>query len=75
MDAAGFVDVEVVDFTPEFLAVARAWEHEFRIHEAVLRPVLGDEWEVRQSDRRGMIDAVERGLLCRVLVTGRAAPN
>jgi cyclopropane fatty-acyl-phospholipid synthase-like methyltransferase len=70
MDAAGFVDIEVIDFTDDFLDVARAWEQEFTANEDALRPIFGDEWEERQDDRRSMIGGIERGLLRRILVTG-----
>lgn len=70
MGAAGFVDIEVNDLTDDFLHVAQAWQREFATHEQALRPILGDEWDERQSDRRGMIAAVERGWLRRILVTG-----
>jgi len=75
MEAAGFVDVEVTDFTDDFLRVAKAWEREFAIHEQALRPILGDEWDERQTDRRGMIDAIDRGWLRRILVTAAAPPS
>jgi precorrin-6x reductase len=71
MNAAGFTDVEVTDATASFLEVARAWQAEFLRHERELREVMGDEWEVRLSDRAEMIRGVEQGLLRRVFVTGK----
>ncbi|MGH2747439.1 MAG: hypothetical protein ACRDKB_05895 [Actinomycetota bacterium] len=72
MHGAGFTDVDIIDQTPDFLAVARAWQVEYTTYEAELKPVLGAEWEERQSDRGDLIRGVEEGLLRRVLVAGRA---
>ncbi|HVL65178.1 MAG TPA: hypothetical protein VM573_08435 [Actinomycetota bacterium] len=72
MEAARFREVETVDVTHAFGDVARAWDREFNDHEASLREVLGDELEERRADRRGMIAAIEEGLLRRLLVTGTA---
>jgi hypothetical protein len=72
MNAAGFTDVEEVDVTESFLAVARAWQAEFLGHEREYREVIGDQWEERVSDRAGMIRGIERGLLRRVFFTGTA---
>jgi hypothetical protein len=70
MNAAGFIDVEVVDLTESFLDVARAWQREFINHEPELRAIMGHEWDERVRDRADMIRGVKEGLLGRLLVTG-----
>lgn len=73
MARAGFVDVEVTDATASFGRVARAWHGEYARHEREVQEVVGrDEWEQRQTDRAGIIRAVDEGLLRRLLVSGRA---
>jgi hypothetical protein len=74
MNAAGYVDLEVVDVTADFGDTARAWSREFSHHEKELRLALGDELEERQSDSQDLIRGVEEGLLKRVLTTA-AAPS
>ena len=68
--AAGFEDVESVDMTEEFAVTAKAWQLEYLGHEAELRPLLGDEFDERLSDRRDLITGIEDGLLERYLASG-----
>ena len=68
--SAGFVDVDAVDLTAEYLATQRRWLAATLRHEAGLRAALGDD-VVREGmeRRRRTIDAIEAGLLLRTLYT------
>ena len=71
MSAARFSEVAVNDVTEEFLRTARAWFRGFGEHKDDLEQVLGaQEWAERQRDRKSMIEAIEEGLLRRLIVTG-----
>ena len=71
MTAARFTDVVLQDVTEDFLRTARAWFRGFDEHRRDLEQVLGAaEWAERQKDRRSMIEAIEEGLLRRLIVTG-----
>jgi hypothetical protein len=71
MSAARFSEVAVNDVTEDFLRTARAWFRGFDEHKDDLEQVLGaQEWAERQKDRRSMIEAIEEGLLRRLIVTG-----
>jgi cyclopropane fatty-acyl-phospholipid synthase-like methyltransferase len=72
MGAAHFAAVEVADVTGDFLHTAREWHSAFAQHEAELRDVIGPQWDERQTERGEIIQAIEEGLLRRVLVTGSA---
>jgi hypothetical protein len=69
---AGFVEVEEIDVSAEYLQTARGWfEHSWRFADE-LRQVLGPlEFEQKQSERRAAIQAIEEGALRRALVVGR----
>lgn len=72
MIAARFTDVAVHDVTEDFLRTARSWFKGFDEYRHDLEQVLGaEEWTERQTDRRSMIEAIEEGLLRRLIVTGR----
>ena len=69
LERAGFVDVEEVDSTPEFLTVAQAWVDRCEDHRDALAELLGDaEFDQRQTERRIQLQAVRDGLLRRSLL-------
>ena len=71
MTDARFTDVVLHDVTEDFLRTARAWFRGFDEHKDDLEQVLGaQEWAERQGDRKLMIEAIEEGLLRRLIVTG-----
>ena len=70
MEAAGFVNVETVDVTAQFLETAQAWRRGYLTYEAELRPLLGDEYDELCKNREDLIAAVEDGLLERTMVFG-----
>jgi hypothetical protein len=66
--SAGFVEIEEIDLTPEFLVTARAWYDTRQRHAAELRAAEGDTaFEERRRDSKLQIEAVEAGLLRRAL--------
>ena len=66
--SAGFVDVDEMDLTGEFLTTARAWLDEWDRHAEELERLEGPEaFAERQRDRRVQLRAVENGLLRRGL--------
>jgi cyclopropane fatty-acyl-phospholipid synthase-like methyltransferase len=75
MRAARFEDVEVVDVTPAFIATTQAWFDAFAERETELRPLLGTEYDDRQSGRLEMIEGAQEGLLQRLLVSGAVPTN
>jgi cyclopropane fatty-acyl-phospholipid synthase-like methyltransferase len=72
VEAARFDAVEVTDVTSSFLETARAWHTEFAQHESELRDIIGPTWDERQKERGEIIQAIEEGLLLRLLVSGTA---
>jgi hypothetical protein len=67
--AAGFIDVDEVDFTDEFLQTVHRWLRFSRELEPALRRTLGDEvFDQQLSDRTDMVTAIEAGLLRRSLL-------
>ena len=71
MTAARFTDVARHDVTEDFLRTARSWFRGFDEYRRDLEQVLGaEEWAERQKDRRSMIEAIEEGLLRRLIITG-----
>lgn len=72
MKTAGFVDIDVVDFTREFEATARAWEREYEEHQSELEPLLGERFEELKANRRAMLGGLRDRLLRRVMVSGAA---
>ena len=70
MGAARFGSVDVTDVTEDFLHTARAWHSAFARHEAELKDIVGTQWDERQTERGEIIQAIEEGLLRRILVTG-----
>ena len=77
LDAAGFVDVEVIDLTMEFLETARGWYEHTSELERELRATAGDAaFDEQQADRKEMVTALEEGLLCRaLLVAAKPTPD
>ena len=68
--AAGYVDVQEIDVTPDFLSTAKAWLQHGRRLEAGLREVMGgDEFEQLQSEAHQRIAALNEGLLRRSLLS------
>jgi hypothetical protein len=68
---AGFMDVDELDVTDEFRAVAKEWIDQWDVHRDALTAVYGEpEFESRQHDRRMQLRAVEDGLLRRSLFVG-----
>ena len=71
--AAGFVDVEEIDVTEEFLHTARRWLRFSRELEPALRASVGDNvFDEQLIDRAEMVTAIEQGLLSRSLLVGVA---
>ncbi len=71
--AAGFVDIEELDLTPEFLRIARAWRQALGRHAEALREAEGvPEFEQRVRENRARVAAIEAGLLRRSLFLARS---
>jgi len=71
---AGFGEVTEVDVTAAFRATAAAWLVESEAHAIELaRLEPPGAFQQRQADRRGMLDAIDAGLLRRALVLARRA--
>ena len=69
--AAGFIEIDEVDATGEFIETARAWLRHSAEFEPALRVTLGDElFDQQVADRTGMVRAAEEGLLKRSLHVG-----
>jgi hypothetical protein len=74
--AAGFREVEEIDFTEEFLETVRQWLQFSRDIEPVLRASLGDDtFDEQIADRTDMMTAIEEDLLRRSLVVASAPPR
>jgi hypothetical protein len=70
--AAGFQDILELDVTPAFAASAAAWLAETERHaEELARLEPPGAFAQRQADRRGMLAAIDAGLLRRALVLAR----
>jgi hypothetical protein len=66
--SAGFVDIDEIDLTDEFVSTGRAWIDEWEEHAEELARLEGRAaFEERQRDRRVQLRAVEDGLLRRGL--------
>lgn len=73
--AAGFVEVDEIDFTDEFLDTARRWLRFSLELEPALRASLGDDaFEEQIADRTDMVTAIEQGLLMRSLLVAASPP-
>jgi cyclopropane fatty-acyl-phospholipid synthase-like methyltransferase len=71
MRSAGFVDIEEVDATNEYLDTLRGWYERSAEREDELVGLWGAELFVdRQRDRHNAMEAVEAGVQRRVLITG-----
>ncbi len=68
--SAGFIEIDAVDLTAEYLATQRRWLAATHRHEEGLRSALGDD-VVREGleRRRRTVDAIEDGLLLRTQYT------
>jgi hypothetical protein len=66
--SAGFIEVDAVDLTAEYLATQRRWLAATLQYEVGLRDALGDD-VVREGieRRRRTVGAIEEGLLLRTL--------
>ncbi|MBI2912344.1 MAG: hypothetical protein HYY03_00305 [Chloroflexi bacterium] len=65
---AGFLDIDEIDFTGEFLRISRAWLEARLRHADELRQAEGAESvDQRIRDGRAAIRAIEQGLLRRSL--------
>jgi hypothetical protein len=72
--AAGFVEVDEIDFTEEFLETARRWLRYSREFEPALRESLGNDVVDEQlAARTDMVTAIEEGLLKRSLLLAGTA--
>jgi len=66
--SAGFIEIDEVDVTTEYLATHRRWLAATLRHEEGLRSVLGDDGVHEGIERRRRtVDAIEGGLLSRTL--------
>jgi hypothetical protein len=66
--SAGFIEIDEVDVTAEYLATQRRWLAATLRHEEGLRSVLGDDGVHEGIERRRRtVDAIEGGLLSRTL--------
>ncbi|HEU4759487.1 MAG TPA: hypothetical protein VFT91_05835 [Dehalococcoidia bacterium] len=70
--SAGFVEIEELDLTDEFLRVARAWLAARSRRAAELRQAEGaEEFEQRLRESRAGVRAIEAGLIRRALFVAR----
>ena len=68
--SAGFIEIDTVDLTAEYLATQRRWLAATLRHDESLRAALGDDGvEEGIQRRRRTVDAIEAGLLLRTLYT------
>ena len=71
MRSAGFVDVEEIDRTPEYLETLRAWYDRYEEHAAAVIALISRElFDERQEARRAALAATEAGHQRRVLILG-----
>jgi hypothetical protein len=71
--AAGFVQVDDIDFTEQFLETARRWLRFSLELEPELRASVGnDAFDDQIADRTDMVAAIEQGLLKRSLLVAVA---
>lgn len=67
--SAGFVEISETDVTAEFLRISRAWLEARDRHAAGLRESEGHtQFEQKQAEARGQIEAIEAGLMRRSLL-------
>jgi hypothetical protein len=72
MQSAGFIEIEVIDVTENFLETAQSWFDAFAAREHELRPLLCDQFHDRQKGRQNMIAGTGEGLLRRSLISATA---
>lgn len=71
LDRAGFVDVDALDVTAEYLETATAWLAARRRHEQALRALGPDQYEDKVARGARAVAEIEAGRLRRSLVTAR----
>lgn len=72
LGAAGFVDIEERDVTPEFLVTNRGWYELREANAGKIMPLEGEEdFHDRQTDLFGQWKATEAGLLRRLMLVAR----
>jgi hypothetical protein len=72
LTTAGFVNIETVDVTHEYLETATAWVRAWDDEAVDLMRIVGEEaFAERQSNRRRSIAAIGNGLLVRHLISAR----
>ena len=72
LGSAGFGDITETDVTPDFRITAAAWLAEAAAYaEERARLEAPGAFEQRQADRRGMLAAIDAGLLRRALLLAR----
>ena len=70
--SAGFVDIEEVNVSEEFLRTARGWYEARQRHASEMRKLEGDaEFAQNQAWRKRRLPAIEAGLLRRSLFVAR----
>jgi len=71
MDRAGFVDIDLVDMSENYLTTLEGWVQTWKDDSASLIELFGaDEYNDRMRKRQVDITAVREGLLKRHLVSG-----
>jgi len=71
MDKAGFVDIDLVDMSENYLTTLEGWVQTWKDDSASLIELFGaDEYNDRMRKRQVDITAVREGLLKRHLVSG-----
>lgn len=72
MERAGFVDVDCIDVSAEYLETTTGWLNGWESEAYELRKLVGiDAFDLQQGRRRQHVSAIERGQLLRYLVSGR----
>jgi len=70
MQSAGFVDIDEIDYTEQYLKTLHGWLDHSAERSAELVELWGNElFAQRQADRRSAIEAVEAGWQRRVLIS------
>lgn len=71
--SAGFVDIDELDRTADYLDTLRAWHDRSAEHaDELIALTSRDVFEDRQSERRAALAAVEAGIQRRVLIVATA---
>lgn len=68
--SAGFTDIVAMDLTSEYRSTQQRWIDASQRHEEGLRKIVGDvDYEDRAAGRRQTAQAIDDGLLARILYT------